>query len=170
MTTMPAQKPHRSRQDYATPPEFMAAVKNLLGISKFDIDLAADDSNHKADVWLHEAMNSLSADWPLIMANRDMHGWAWLNPPFSNIEPWAQKCWESGIKIAFLVPAAVDSNWYRDWVDGKAYVFNLNGRISFDGVGPYPKDCILAIYGTRFKGEAVWNWREELATERTEGK
>ena len=60
--------------------------------------------------------------------------------------------------MAFLVPAAVGSNWFRDYVDGKALVLLLNGRLSFDGAGPYPKDCILCLYGIE-PGYEVWSWR-----------
>ena len=36
---MPAQRPGRSRQDFETPPEFIAAVKRRLGINGFGFDL-----------------------------------------------------------------------------------------------------------------------------------
>ena len=152
MAIMPVQKPGKSKQDYATPPEFIAAVKARLGITAFTIDLAADSVNTQAPDWYDEANDSLAQDW------RWWWHWSWLNPPFANIAPWAKKCAESKIKIAFLVPAAVGSNWFRDYVDGKALVLMLNGRLSFDGVGPYPKDCILCLYGVE-PGYEVWSWR-----------
>ncbi len=148
---MPAQKPGKSKQDYATPPEFIEAVKRCLEIAAFTIDLAADETNTKAAEYYTEAQDSLTQEWTF-------WGWAWLNPPFADISPWAKKCAESSARIAFLVPAAVGSNWFRDYVDGKARVLLLNGRISFDGVGPYPKDCILCLYGAE-PGYEVWNWR-----------
>ena len=40
-----------------------------------------------------------------------------------------------------------------------AYVFDLKGRPSFDGKGPYPKDLMLCLYGTPFRGSSVWDWR-----------
>lgn len=159
MAVMPVQKPGLSKQDYETPPEFIAAVKNRLGISEFRIDLAADPFNTKAPEWIGEETNSLECNWTYLA------GWAWLNPPYGNIAPWAKKCSESGIKIAFLVPAAVGSNWFRDYVDGKALVLLLNGRLSFDGIAPYPKDCILCLYGAELYGESgyeVWDWRKQI--------
>jgi hypothetical protein len=38
----------------------------------------------------------------------------------------------------------------------------LNGRLTFDGcAAPYPKDCILALYGPEIApGYEVWNWRK----------
>ena len=151
---VPVQKPGKSRQDFATPPEFIGAVKNKLGIKQFQVDLAADVTNTKAKFYISEAQDSLFTRWELF------EEWCWLNPPFAHIAPWAKKCSESGIKIAFLVPAAVGSNWFRDYVDGKALVLLLNGRICFDGKGPYPKDCVLCLYGAE-PGYKVWDWRKD---------
>ncbi len=158
MAVMPVQKPGLSKQDYSTPDEFIAAVKDRLGISEFAYDLAADvgGGNSKAPDWYDVGWNSLTNPWPELTQR-----WCWLNPPFANIAPWAKKCSESGMKIAFLVPAAVGSNWFRDYVDGKALVLLLNGRLSFDGIAPYPKDTILCLYGVT-PGYEVWNWRKQL--------
>lgn len=147
-----------SKQDYATPPEFIAAVKRRFGIRDFDHDLAASLENAKALRFFSEAVDSLAQDWSAL------RGDLWLNPPFANIAPWARKCAESGCsidrRIFFLVPAAVGSNWHAQHVDGHALVLLLNGRISFDGKGPYPKDCCLAIYGAA-PGYEVWRWKEQ---------
>jgi phage N-6-adenine-methyltransferase len=160
MAKMPKQKPGRSKQDYATPPEFIAAVEGLLGIVSFAHDFAADRLNSKGHTYWDEAVNSLSINrqgWADVLGR----GWGWLNPPFANISPWAQRCAqlaEDGGKVALLVPAAVGANWFQDYVHGKARVYALNGRISFDGKNPYPKDCILALYGDE-PGFYVWSWR-----------
>ena len=61
-------------------------------------------------------------------------------------------------RIYFLVPAAVGSNWFRGYVHKKALVLFLNGRLSFDGKAPYPKDCLLAVYGVK-AGYDVWKWK-----------
>lgn len=162
MTTMPAQKPGRSKQDYATPPEFIAAVKHRLRIREFGIDLAASADNAKASRWVGQLLDSLSLEWGTYELSWD--GWAWLNPPYTDIGAWAKKCADARPeKIALLVPAAVGANWFRDHVDGKAHVLLLNGRISFDGIAPYPKDCVLCLYGPCYQGYSVWDWRHELS-------
>lgn len=154
---MPAQKPGLSKQDYATPPEFMNAVKLRFGIPAFAYDLAASRENTKARHFFCEEQDSLKQDW------MRLRGDLWLNPPYAHIAPWAEKCAASrphGIerRIFFLVPAAVGSNWFAQHVDGKALVLLLNGRISFDGKAPYPKDCILAVFGMK-PGYEVWPWK-----------
>jgi phage N-6-adenine-methyltransferase len=152
----PPQKPGKSKQDYSTPYEFIEAVYGLLNITEFAVDLAADASNAKAPVFYGVEEDSLAQDWARFP------GWHWLNPPFGKITPWVERAnifgWQ-GVKVAMLLPAAVGSNWYREHVEGEAYVFFLNPRLSFDGVAPYPKDCMLALYGTPFRGASTWRWK-----------
>lgn len=152
-----------SRQDFETPNDFMAAVVKRFGT--IDTDLAASPANAKAQHFVTKEDNSLTRPW------YRMAGLCWLNPPFENITPWAQKCAASsceycqdgrlhaGAKILFLTPASVGSNWFSSFVHGKALVLALNGRLTFKGCPtPYPKDCILSCYGFT-PGFEVWKWK-----------
>lgn len=160
-----------SKQDYGTPLEFLQAVKKRFEVKEFSYDLAADKMNRKAKLFFDERDDSLSKDW------KKLRGHLWLNPPFANIEPWVRKCSESrdarhSRVIYFLVPASVGANWFAEWVaepvaraEMGVEVLFLQGRLSFDGKAPYPKDCMLI----RFSGGAylsksgyeVWNWRKD---------
>jgi phage N-6-adenine-methyltransferase len=150
-----------SRQDYATPADFMEAVIKRFGV--IACDLAANESNTKAqiwygpDAWMHSEMDSLKVDW------HKQRGNLWLNPPFSNISPWAQKCADEsakGARILFLTPASVGSNWFCQFVHQKANVLFLNKRIRFVGAkDDYPKDCILSCFGFGEVGYEVWRWK-----------
>jgi phage N-6-adenine-methyltransferase len=149
------------KQAYATPLEFIAAVKRRFGVGDFDYDLAADAINTKARRYFDEKIDSLKQDWS------KLRGALWLNPPYAHIEPWAKKCAESAVwsfkpprRIFLLVPAAVGSDWFARHVFGKARVLLLNGRLSFDGKNPYPKDCCLACYGEK-PGIEIWRWGDE---------
>lgn len=169
MTTMPVQKPGRSKQDYGTPPEFLAAVKRSLRITDFDIDLAASPFNAVAHIHYNETTNGLAMPWRV----EGLSGWNWLNPPFTRIAPWVQRAYEQArdrhARTAVLVPAGVGANWWRDWVHDKAQVLFLNGRLTFRGVpvnpktgkvDPYPKDLALLLYGYgQITGYTVWDWR-----------
>ena len=158
---MPKQKPGLSKQDYPTPPEFLQAVKQLLQISAFNIDLAASWENNTAYRFYDEAYDSLKKEGDWIST-----GWNWLNPPYANIKLWVEKaCRESlvGAKVAVLIPASTGSNWWRDWVHEKATVYLLNGRITFVGhTAPYPKDCALLLYSRDdcfdLPWYVVWSW------------
>jgi DNA (cytosine-5)-methyltransferase 1 len=164
---MPIQKPYRSKQDYATPPAFVAAVLARLGIPAFAFDYAADATNAKAPRFFVAAQNALlTPHWERFLAP---DAWAWLNPPFTDIGPWARKCRqtrEAGGQVAFLVPASVGANWFRDDVDGHALVLFLNGRLAFMPDKPtwlYPKDCLLALYSPSLPpAYEVWTWRSYL--------
>lgn len=172
----PAQKPGKSVQVFRTPDNFLAPVRTLLGIAEFTFDFAADHTNTVAPCYWDEEVNALAPEqdaqrWA-DMTNQTYlgttKGWGWLNPPFARIAPWAQRCWEMrelGGQVALLVPAAVGSNWWRDYVHGKAHVLFLNGRLHFMPEKPkwgYPKDCALCLYSSAPEWEPtykVWTWK-----------
>lgn len=156
--TVPAQKPGKSEQSVETPNEFIDAAKRLLHIEQFDWDLAADESNTKAKYWTPIECDALIQAWD------HLGGWLWLNPPYSKITPWVTKCWKEsreGACIAALVPASVGSNWWNDYVAGKAQVYFLTPRITFMGhKHPYPKDLALLLYRPDVTaGYSTWHWK-----------
>jgi phage N-6-adenine-methyltransferase len=126
---------------YRTDPAFMAVIKEKYRIIG---DLAADDDNYQSPLYLTDKEDSLSVDWKEfyeICRNSEGDGWLWLNPPYDNIGKWAEKCAKAsaeGVKILFLVPAAVGSNWYAKYVEDFASVDFLNGRLVFEFL--YPED------------------------------
>lgn len=154
MSEGPTIRRGKSRQDYATPRDFISAVEKRFG--PLSVDLAARPDNAKAAVWITPGTNSLAQPW------HRLKGLLWLNPPFDKISPWAEKCADEskrGARILFLVPASIGSNWFAQHVHQHALVLALNGRITFEGcTTPYPKDCILAAYGET-PGFEVWRWK-----------
>lgn len=161
MATMPLQKPGESKQDYGTPPEVLAAVRKKLGITEFDIDLAASYENKVCASCYTELTDSLSHTTPWKVGD----GWNWLNPPYAKIEPWVYKAWSEsllGAKTAVLVPAGVGSNWWGNWVHGKAHTLLMHGRVQFVGAeGLYPKDTVVLLYASMCRGGyEFWNWRD----------
>ncbi len=162
--TEPVQKPGRSKQDYGTPPAFLAAVRSLLNIDAFVFDFATDGANSVAENYFLDG--ALDEDWSAQLPDK---AWGWLNPPYAKIGPWVKKAYETskeGGHIAVLVPAAVGANWWREWVNQKADVLFLNGRLTFVGcTDPFPKDCALLLYHpTAYAVQGsydVWNWRAE---------
>jgi phage N-6-adenine-methyltransferase len=167
----PKQKPGRSKQDYETPADLIAAIKQRFAIENFAFDFAADSRNTKAKKYWSVLDDSLSKS-PEVWAQQCREGWGWLNPPFANIKQWAWRCraaMNHGADILLLVPASVGSGWYRDYIDGEpgVKVSFLNGRPHFDKQHPtwgYPKDCMLVCFiGSFREAEFVtecWNWRK----------
>jgi hypothetical protein len=160
---------HTSKQDYATPREFLDAVKRKFDVKEWRWDLAAVRENAVVtrnmdyfgpDHTLEQFRDALAYNWAAI------RGDLWLNPPYADIAPWAAKCDQTvnGVKlfrghIFFLVPASVGSNWWADHVHNKALVEFPRPRLSFDGKNPYPKDIALAVYGET-AGYETWTWKE----------
>lgn len=160
----PAQRRGRSKQDYGTPREFLYAVERRFG--SIEMDLAAHAGNAVVPKYLGPGSNiaedALAPD--VIWSRHDCRptGLLWLNPPFADIYPWAEKCAQEGsrgARIALLAPYSL-ADWYEDHVHQKALVLKLKPRMTFVGaVDPYPKDLILAMYGPWVApGETIWRW------------
>jgi phage N-6-adenine-methyltransferase len=154
-----------SGENYATPDDFILAVKRRFRVLSFYYDLAAEPETTKGEHFFCEEENALSKDWTRIpgAVKRNL----WLNPPFGQIAPWAAKCHDYGQRgtgrLFFLTPASVGANWFAEYVwAGNSTVYALQGRLSFDGKAPYPKDCMLTVFGAgqpmRSEFE-VWDWR-----------
>lgn len=168
----PKQKPHKSKQDYGTPDDLLTAIKMRLCIEGFGLDIAASPENAVCKPFYTEEMNALSEGRPWRSLDPELP-WSWLNPPYTNIYPWAEKAAKQaqcGAQIIMLVPASPGSQWWFDWVTPYAYVTYLHGRPIFKGtpINPktgkqdaYPKDCALLLYTPyRFTGTDIWKWKE----------
>jgi len=158
MSSMPVQKPGRSKQDYGTPIQLIHAVEARWDALR--VDLAATAENAKCGEYLTPEDNSLECDWIHCIGD----GLAWLNPPFADIAPWAKRCYVySDNNIILLVPASIGAEWFAAHVEGKAKVVGLRPRLTFEGCkDPYPKDCMLCLYGPMFEDEPVfstWRWK-----------
>ncbi len=71
---------------------------------------------------------------------REEFGGTFLNPPLNDIGPCIQKLCESVFEVAVaIVPAHVDSDWFHNWVLGKAEVRCIKQRF-----GNMP--CMLIVY------------------------
>jgi hypothetical protein len=162
--TEPRYNRHKSRQDFETPAELLDAVARRFGSIR--IDLAATAANAKAPWWLgpgsEMAEDALApdVDWNRYFSD----GVAWLNPEFGDIEPWAAKCAATTLignqRIALLTPASIGSNWFARHVLGCARVFGLSPRLTFVGAtSPYPKDCMLSVWGDGRADFDVWRWK-----------
>lgn len=162
-----------SSGDIWTPWDFAHAVQRKFG--PFTMDLAATAESAKAPVFITPERNSLTVDWAHVLSG----GIGWLNPPYSNITPWATKCaGESarGAEILMLVPGSIGANWYWDWVEPYADVYSI-GRLAFDNCydrktgklvrDPYPKDLILCHYhyvdrtDPWTKPMERWRWQQQ---------
>ena len=170
---MPPQNPSESEQNVGTPWRFVHAVHRLLCIPSFAVDLASSDELSKGIVCVTEQEDTFKTDWA---AFTNWQRWGFLNPPFGNIEPFAKKAWEDsrrGACLVMLVPAAVGSTWWHEWVSGKGYTIILRNRMAFIGhTQSYPKDLALIVYAPFLAGGMrYWSWiADEPKKEKTRGR
>jgi hypothetical protein len=76
------------------------------------------------------------------------------NPPYGRkMGAWARKCFEAAQAGAFVVMLAcsrTDTRWFHDWVEGKAKVTFLRGRLRFgDAESSAPFPSMLAVYSPK---------------------
>ena len=74
----------------------------------------------------------------------------WCNPPYSNIKSWMRKCYYEGHKpnttVVALVFSRTDTKWWWNYVQHKAEVRFIKGRIKFGGKANAPFPSALVIY------------------------
>lgn len=177
---MPKQKPGKSVQDYGTPPAFLRAVEARFG--RITWDLAAHAGNSVCgDRYFGPGSrwgeNSLERAWDALPGvPRD--GLRFLNYPFGYARLWMPKVASEaafGIRMAVLGPAAVGTNWFARYVEGRALVLPLRPRLTFEGApinpktgkqDPFVKDLMLMVYAPDIEaGFETWRWDRAPAAE-----
>lgn len=126
-----------STQNTKTPDELISAIKEFFQI-EIEFDLAASIINTKADLFFTEKEDSLKQDWPL-----NKHGW--LNPPFSNLTKWINKCViesKKGCRFKTIWPLSGDLNQIPVYQNADVYV--IHGR-----VWPLVRACMICNWGPK---------------------
>ena len=122
----------------------------ISSIFNFSLDVCALPENAKCESYYTPKDDGLSKPW---------RGGVWCNPPYGReISSWVKKAYEESQKeynsfVLMLLPARTDTKWWWDWVQGKATLFFIKGRVKFGdhNVGaPFPS--VLALYMKEVKG------------------
>ena len=122
----------------------------ISSIFNFSLDACALPENAKCESYYTPKDDGLSKPW---------RGGVWCNPPYGReISSWVRKAYEESQKeynsfVLMLLPARTDTKWWWDWVQGKATLFFIKGRVKFGdhNVGaPFPS--VLALYMKDFQG------------------
>lgn len=151
------------KQTYGTPREFITALERRFG-SRVGFDLAASAENSKAaspgGLYFTEEDDALKQDWSSLNGSKLV----FLNPPFKDIDPWAEKLRACKMLARFtvmVVPASIGSLWFAKHVQGHLYYDGIP-RLTFEGeTQPYPKDLALIVAGYRMQGSGYWDWRAQ---------
>lgn len=131
----------------STPKEFFDKLSNVFN---FTLDVCALPENAKCKDYYTPEDDGLSNPW---------WGGVWCNPPYGReISAWVKKGYEESRKdynnfVLMLLPARTDTKWWWDWVQGKAQLFFVKGRIRFnEGSTGAPFPSVLALYMKDIKG------------------
>lgn len=134
-------------ESWATPTSFFAELDKEF---HFTLDPCASAENHKCEKYFTKEQDGLKQDWKGYRV--------FCNPPYGrDIKRWVQKCHEESKHcplIVMLVFARTDTQWFHDYVYGKAELRFIKGRLHFgDSKNAAPAPSMLVIYR---KEEKQW--------------
>lgn len=122
----------------------------------FTLDVCATGQNFKANGYFTKSTDGLAHSW----RKYDRGGVCWMNPPYGRgVGEWVFKAFTESLQgcvVVCLLPARTDTQWFQDWVLGKAELRFIRGRLKFEGAAssaPFPS--ILAIYRPWVRGYIV---------------
>ncbi len=125
---------------WATPIKLFEALDAEFN---FEVDVCADESNHKCEVYFTKEVDGLSQDW----GSRR----CFMNPPYGReIGKWTKKAVETaeaGGLVVALLPNRTDTKWYGD-VMKASEIRIVKGRLKFnDSETSAPFPSVIVIWG-----------------------
>jgi len=134
------------RESYRTPPHVMRYVCERW--EPPELDVAAASGNKQAARYFTAADDALTCSW-------ESRGLVWCNPPYTRPGPWVDKAVEERTRarlIVMLLPAAVDTKWWRVLHRRASEVIHIWPRVCFldpDTLKPYgrpPGGVALVVF------------------------
>lgn len=130
--------------DWCTPQDFFDELNREF---HFVLDAAATEKSAKCARFFTPETDGLKQSWAA-------DGAVWCNPPYGReTGKWVRKAYEEfmrGGTIVVLIPARTDTNYFHDYIYGKAEVRFVRGRLCFtdeDGVpedrAPFPSMVVI---------------------------
>lgn len=118
-------KQNRS-EEWSTPQELFDHYNHIFN---FTVDAAASADNAKCERFYSKQDNGLTKDWT---GER-----VWCNPPYGKqIGQWVAKCYNASVikdtLVVALLPSRTDTIWFHKYINGKAIVQYLPGRLHFN--------------------------------------
>jgi phage N-6-adenine-methyltransferase len=126
--------------EWETPAAFFAKLNRRF---QFTLDPCATSDNAKCALYFTKEQDGLAQDW-------ETHR-VFCNPPYGRkLGHWARKCFEASLRgalVVLVVPARTDTKWFHDWVQGKANIKFIRGRLQFgEATNGAPFPSIIAVY------------------------
>lgn len=148
--------------EWSTPLALFRAIESAYG--PCDFDPCATAANAKCPTFLTKEIDGLRVPWI------GDHRRAFVNPPYSNVQGWIEKCVAeacAGLPVVALVPARTDTRWWWYAMNYAESVRFLKGRVAFERpeggatCAPFPS---AVIYFAKHRGvsRAVkwWDWKK----------
>lgn len=112
----------------------------------FTLDPCSTHENAKCEKHYTRGENGLSRSWD---GER-----VFMNPPYGRvIETWVRKAWLTVAEslnprtlVVGLLPARTDTAWWHDYIQDKAEVRFLRGRVRYSGGGPAPFPSCVVVW------------------------
>ena len=131
--------------EWETPQEFFELLKKEYG--EFDLDPCCTKETAKADWYITKEEDGLSADW-------EDADYVFVNPPYSEVGKWAEKCFNEATenlrRVVLLVPSRTDTKWFHEYVLPYATeVRFVKGRLKFSNSknsAPFPSMVVVFDY------------------------
>jgi site-specific DNA-methyltransferase (adenine-specific) len=126
--------------EWTTPSALFRALDRRFG---FELDPAATKENALCPMFFTKEDSGLLKSW---------RPWrTFVNPPYSAIGPWMQKCISESEKgcplICALIPARTDTHWWYEYAMSADLIHFVKGRLKFgDGLGSAPFPSALAFW------------------------
>lgn len=126
--------------NWGTPQDFFDKLNAEFG---FDLDVCATKENAKCSKYFTKGQDGLNQYWG---ANT-----CWMNPPYGReIKAWVRKACDTsnfqGVVVVALLPARTDTAWFWDYIQGKAEIRFIRGRLKFGGCknsAPFPSMVVI---------------------------
>lgn len=113
-------------KEWCTPQDFFDKLDNEF---HFTLDAAATDKTAKCSIYFTPKNDGLKNPWDLTK------GAVFCNPPYGReISKWVEKAYTEalkGIQIVLLIPARTDTTYFHDFINGKAEIRFIKGRLKF---------------------------------------
>lgn len=129
-----------TREDWTTPPAVFAELDAEFG---FTLDPCSSDENALCVKHYTLADDGLRQRWAPERV--------YMNPPYGReVGKWVRKAHDEallGALVVGLVPSRTDTAWWHDWIQDKAEVRFLRGRLKFGGrrvnSAPFPSAVVV---------------------------
>jgi len=154
-----------NKQNWRTPKAFFRRLDDKFS---FGLDAAAEPCNALCERYITKEQDALASHWPDFLPDRGIFN-VWLNPPYGrNIWKWLNKAWEMSAtnqisRVICLVPARTDTDWFHNYVWGRANeIVLVHGRIRFeDEQGPAPHTSTFPSMVVAYDG---YNYKDSVVT------